>query len=84
MPRPADTYSHAQFEPVESDFRGETVRCVHCKQWTGSVRTLHRKKEHLMRCSAYAAWRAAGNGQELPPPNRYTSKRDSSSLADAE
>lgn len=83
MPRPSDHYTHAQFEPVESDFQGETVRCVHCKHWSGSVKTLNRKKDHLMKCRAYAAWRAAGNGQDLPPPNKYN-KRDSSALNDDE
>lgn len=77
MPRPADHYTHAQFVPVESDFQGETVCCAHCKIWTGSVKTLNRKKEHLLKCPAYAAWRAAGNGEDLAPPNKY-SKRDSS------
>ena len=68
MPRPPDHYTHAQFEAVDSDFLGETVRCVHCKLWTGSVKTLNRKKEHLLKCTAYAAWREAGNGQDLAPP----------------
>ncbi|KAF2485814.1 hypothetical protein BDY17DRAFT_111980 [Neohortaea acidophila] len=79
MPRPTDHYTHSQFEPIASDFQGETVVCVHCKHWTGSVKTLNRKKEHLLKCPAYAAWRAAGNGQDLPPPNKY-SKRDSFAL----
>ncbi|KAF7586844.1 hypothetical protein BBP40_008237 [Aspergillus hancockii] len=26
---------------------------------------------HLQKCPEYAAWRAAGNGQELAPPNPY-------------
>ena len=83
MPRPTDHYAHAQFEPVESDHRGETVRCMHCKQWTGSLKTLNRKKDHLMKCRAYASWRAAGNGQDLAPPNKYQ-KRDSAGVGEVE
>ncbi|KAM3424773.1 hypothetical protein BST61_g6754 [Cercospora zeina] len=76
MPRPPDNYTHAQFEHVESEHQGETVQCVHCRNWTGSVKTLNRKKAHLLNCPQYAAWRAAGNGQDLAPPNKYN-KRDS-------
>lgn len=61
---------------MEGDNAGETVRCVHCRTWTGSAKTLSRKKDHLLRCPQYADWRAAGNGQELAPPNTYN-KRDS-------
>ncbi|KAE8153719.1 hypothetical protein BDV25DRAFT_149026 [Aspergillus avenaceus] len=50
---------------------GGTVRCRHCKRWQGSARVLLRKKAHLQKCPEYAAWRAAGNGQELAPPNPY-------------
>ncbi|KJX96474.1 hypothetical protein TI39_contig623g00009 [Zymoseptoria brevis] len=77
MPRPPDHYTHAQFEPVESDHAGETVQCRHCRNWTGSIKTLNRKKAHLLTCTQYAQWRAAGNGQDLAPPNKYH-KRDSS------
>lgn len=83
MPRPTDHYTHAQFAPIESDFRGETVQCLHCKNWSGSVKTLSRKKEHLLKCPSYAAWRAAGHGQDLAPPNKYQ-KRDSAAMNDAE
>ncbi|PPJ58434.1 hypothetical protein CBER1_09284 [Cercospora berteroae] len=76
MPRPPDNYTHAQFEPVESEHQGETVQCIHCRNWTGSVKTLNRKKAHLLNCTQYAQWRAAGNGQDLAPPNKYN-KRDS-------
>lgn len=72
-----------QFAPVESDNKGETVQCVHCKQWTGNIKTLNRKKDHLLKCQAYLAWRAEGNGQDLAPPNSYN-KRDSSALGDGE
>lgn len=80
MPRPADTYTHSQFEQIDTNNLHETVQCLHCRTWTGNMRTLNRKKEHLMRCPAYAQWRAAGNGQELAPSNKY-SKRDSSVTA---
>ena len=83
MPRPPDVYTHSQFEPIESDNRGETVRCIHCHQWTGSVKTLNRKKEHLLKCTQYATWRAQGNGQELQPPNSYTPKRASDGIEGA-
>ncbi|KAF2720889.1 heme oxygenase-like protein [Polychaeton citri CBS 116435] len=74
MPRPADTYTHSQFESIDSEHNGETVRCVHCKQWTGSVKTLNRKKEHLLKCQAYARWRSDGHGQDLAPPNVYNKR----------
>lgn len=83
MPRPPDTYTHAQFEPIESEFQGETVRCMHCKSWTGSTKTLNRKKDHLLKCAAYATWREAGHGQDLAPANKYN-KRDSSAMNDDE
>lgn len=76
MPRPPDIYTHAQFEPVDSEHAGETVQCVHCHNWTGSIKTLNRKKAHLLNCPQYAQWRAAGNGQDLAPPNKY-SRRES-------
>ncbi|TKA37144.1 hypothetical protein B0A54_12005 [Friedmanniomyces endolithicus] len=72
MPRPPDTYSHSQ---------GDTVQCNHCKTWTSNVKTLARKKDHLFKCPQYAAWRAAGNGQDLAPAAPYN-KRDSSRLDD--
>ncbi|KAF7561373.1 hypothetical protein G7046_g2771 [Stylonectria norvegica] len=71
MPRPADTYTHDQFRPVDSANLGETVQCSHCKRWQGSAKVLSRKKAHLQNCPEYAAWRVAGNGQELAPPNPY-------------
>ncbi|RGP68311.1 heme oxygenase [Fusarium longipes] len=71
MPRPADTYTHDQFRPVDSANLGETVECFHCKRWQGSAKVLSRKKAHLQNCPEYAAWRAAGNGQELAPSNPY-------------
>ncbi|KAF7191124.1 putative transcription factor [Pseudocercospora fuligena] len=80
MPRPPDNYTHAQFEPVESEHQGETVQCIHCRNWTGSIKTLNRKKTHLMNCPQYAQWRASGNGQDLAPPNKYQ-KRDSTTLS---
>ncbi|KXT01263.1 hypothetical protein AC578_3798 [Pseudocercospora eumusae] len=80
MPRPPDNYTHSQFEPVESEHQGETVQCIHCRNWTGSIKTLNRKKAHLMNCPQYAQWRAAGNGQDLAPPNKYQ-KRDSTTLS---
>lgn len=79
MPRPPDLYTHSQFETVDSDHQGETVQCIHCRNWTGSIKTLNRKKAHLLNCTQYAQWRAAGNGQDLAPPNKYN-KRDSSTL----
>ncbi|TKA75085.1 hypothetical protein B0A55_05597 [Friedmanniomyces simplex] len=86
MPRPPDTYSHSQanavqFSLIDSDNKGETVQCKHCKQWTGNVKTLARKKDHLLKCTHYLAWRAAGNGQDLAPAAPYN-KRDSSHLED--
>ncbi|KAG8676088.1 hypothetical protein FPOAC2_02169 [Fusarium poae] len=71
MPRPADTYTHDQFRPVDSANLGETVECLHCGRWQGSAKVLSRKKGHLQNCPEYAAWRAAGNGQELAPTNPY-------------
>lgn len=76
MPRPPDNYTHAQFESVDSEHAGETVQCLHCRNWTGSVKTLNRKKAHLLNCPQYAQWRAQGNGQDLAPPNKY-SRRES-------
>ncbi|KAK3631181.1 hypothetical protein LTR56_014885 [Elasticomyces elasticus] len=81
MPRPPDTYSHSQFTVIDSDNKGETVQCNHCKHWTGNVKTLARKKEHLLKCPQYAAWRAAGNGQDLAPAAPYN-KRDGDHLGD--
>lgn len=77
MPRPTDNYAHGQFEAIESHTLNETVRCIHCRAWTGSGKTLHRKKEHLLRCPQYLQWRAAGNGQDLAPPNKYERKPES-------
>ncbi|KAK4504333.1 hypothetical protein PRZ48_005249 [Zasmidium cellare] len=79
MPRPPDNYTHSQFELIESEHQGDTVQCVHCRNWTGSVKTLNRKKAHLLNCPQYAQWREQGNGQDLAPPNKYQ-KRDSSTL----
>lgn len=79
MPRPPDNYTHSQFELIESEHQGDTVQCVHCRNWTGSIKTLNRKKAHLLNCPQYAQWRDAGNGQDLAPPNKYQ-KRDSSTL----
>ncbi|KAK4552923.1 hypothetical protein LTR86_010055 [Recurvomyces mirabilis] len=76
MPRPPDTYTHSQFTPVDADTKGETVQCNHCKVWTGNIKTLNRKKDHLLKCQAYMTWRAQGNGQDIPPANTYN-KRDS-------
>ncbi|TKA39915.1 hypothetical protein B0A54_10266 [Friedmanniomyces endolithicus] len=81
MPRPPDTYSHSQFSLIDSDNKGDTVQCNHCKTWTSNVKTLARKKDHLFKCPQYAAWRAAGNGQDLAPAAPYN-KRDSSRLDD--
>lgn len=76
MGRPADHYTHDQFEAVGP--AGDRCRCRHCRVWTGATGTLNRKKDHLRTCEAYAAWRAAGNGQELAPANHYnTAKRKS-------
>ena len=78
MPRPADTYTHSQFtiesENVEQP-RKATVRCNHCKVWTGNTRSLDRKKLHLTKCVPYCNWRAAGNGEELHPSQIYNNKR---------
>jgi hypothetical protein len=74
MPRPTDTYTHSQFTPTDPDnvdFRKSTVRCNHCKQWTGNIRSLDRKKMHLTKCIPYCDWRAAGNGEELLPSQIY-------------
>ncbi|KAF2633114.1 hypothetical protein BU25DRAFT_406368 [Macroventuria anomochaeta] len=71
MPRPTDTYTHSQFEQIDSVNLGGTVQCIHCRRWQGSARVLNRKKAHLQICPEYTAWRAAGNGQELAPPNSY-------------
>ena len=84
MPRPPDTYTHSQFisiDPENAKGQVETGRCIHCKTWTGNIRALSRKKEHLLKCGPYAEWRAAGNGQDLAPPNSYN-KRVSSGLDD--
>lgn len=84
MPRPSDTYTHSQFTAIESentDPRKTTVRCNHCKSWTGNIRSLDRKKLHLTRCVPYCNWRAAGNGEELQPSQVYnTTKRGRISL----
>jgi hypothetical protein len=61
-------------EAIDSNSVDGTVQCIHCKNWQGSARPLNRKKEHLLKCPAYAAWRAAGNGQEIPPPNPYSKR----------
>jgi hypothetical protein len=77
MPRPSDTYAHSQFEPVEPvdpDQTNSSVRCVHCKTWTGAGRSLERKKAHLLRCPQYGEWRAAGNGEELQPTQSYAKR----------
>ncbi|KAF2859392.1 hypothetical protein K470DRAFT_258877 [Piedraia hortae CBS 480.64] len=79
MPRPPDTYTHGQFMTVESDNKGETVQCKHCKNWTGNIKTLNRKKEHLLKCPQYLQWRSQGHGEELAPPNSYQ-KRDSDQM----
>lgn len=84
MPRPPDTYTHSQFTSIDPDNvngQAETGRCNHCKNWQGNIRALSRKKEHLLKCPQYAEWRAAGNGQDLAPPNSYN-KRNSSALDD--
>lgn len=70
---------HSKFALIDSDNKGETVQCVHCKQWTGNVKTLNRKKDHLLKCQAYIAWREQGHGQDLAPPNAYN-KRESSAM----
>lgn len=84
MPRPSDTYTHSQFTAIESentDPRKTTVRCNHCKSWTGNIRSLDRKKLHLTKCVPYCNWRAAGNGEELQPSQVYnTTKRGRISL----
>jgi hypothetical protein len=77
MPRPADTYAHSQFtpvEPVDPDPNKATVRCVHCNTWTGTGRSLERKKAHLLKCPQYGEWRAAGNGEELQPTQSYAKR----------
>jgi hypothetical protein len=77
MPRPSDTYAHSQFEPVEPtdpDPSKSSVRCIHCKIWTGAGRSLERKKAHLLRCPQYGEWRAAGNGEELQPTQSYAKR----------
>ena len=78
MPRPSDTYAHSQFAPVEpvdpTEANKSTVRCLHCKTWTGAGRSLERKKAHLLRCPQYAEWRAAGNGEELQPTQSYAKR----------
>jgi len=77
MPRPSDTYAHSQFtpvEPVDSDPNKSSVRCIHCKTWTGAGRSLDRKKAHLSRCPQYGEWRAAGNGEELQPTQSYAKR----------
>ncbi|KAK5134033.1 hypothetical protein LTR08_007038 [Meristemomyces frigidus] len=79
MPRPPDTYTHSQFTVIDSDNKGETVQCNHCKNWTGNVKTLNRKKEHLLKCPQYIAWRGNGHGQDLAPHNSYN-KRASDAL----
>ena len=74
MVRPVDTYAHSQFtpcDPSEWNPKSSTVRCNHCKVWTGVDRSLDRKKWHLGRCAQYGEWRAAGNGQELAPSHFY-------------
>ena len=83
MGRPPDNYTHDQFEPIPDANSVEgTVRCIHCKIWTGSIRPLNRKKDHLRTCQAYAAWRAAGNGQDIPPANPYNSSKRMSGTAE--
>lgn len=83
MPRPPDTYTHSQFELVQPGTTNETVRCIHCKRWTGGLKVLNRKKDHLSRCPQYIAWRSSGQGQDIPPPNAYN-KRDAIVLDDNE
>ncbi|KAK4540069.1 hypothetical protein LTR36_009810 [Oleoguttula mirabilis] len=78
MPRPPDT---AKFTLVDSDNKGETVQCNHCKNWTGNVKTLNRKKDHLLKCPQYKTWRAEGHGQDLAPANSYN-KRESGALGE--
>lgn len=75
MGRPCDHYTHGQFEPLDSANSSGTVQCKHCRQWTGAVAPLNRKKDHLRQCPQYLAWRAAGNGQEIAPDNPYVQKR---------
>ena len=78
MPRPSDTYAHSQFAPVEpadpTDPSKGSVRCIHCNTWTGTGRSLERKKAHLLRCPQYGEWRAAGNGEELQPTQSYAKR----------
>lgn len=86
MPRPPDTYTHSQFESIDPDNldgQAETARCIHCRQWQGNIKALNRKKEHLLKCPPYAAWRASGNGQEVPPPNRYTAGKSNKRARDS-
>lgn len=84
MPRPTDTYTHSQFTPVEGgnsdNPRSASVRCKHCNDWTGNVRSLDRKKMHLQKCAPYAAWRAAGNGEELQPSLLYRKRARASDV----
>ncbi|GAB7322508.1 hypothetical protein MBLNU13_g03438t1 [Cladosporium sp. NU13] len=53
MPRPSDSYTHSQFSIAEenADPRKSTVRCNHCRSWTGNIRSLDRKKLHLTKHS---------------------------------
>ncbi|KAK3109756.1 hypothetical protein LTR53_016633, partial [Teratosphaeriaceae sp. CCFEE 6253] len=81
MPRPPDTYAHSQFTIIETDNKGETVQCNHCKQWTGNTKMLARKREHLVKCPAYHSWRAEGHGEDLREPAPYA-KRKSGLLGD--
>ena len=80
MPRQADTYTHSQFEPAnrpDIDPNSTLARCIHCRTWTGSARSLSRKKDHLTICAPYAQWRAAGNGEELQPNLTYSKRKRS-------
>ncbi|WPH01646.1 heme oxygenase-like protein [Acrodontium crateriforme] len=77
MPRPTDTYTHAQFENLVGE--NDISRCRHCNAWKGTNKVLSRKKEHLLKCTPYLTWRAAGNGQDLLPHNTYN-RRDASGI----
>lgn len=76
MGRPTDSYTHSQFSITDenADPRKSTVRCNHCKSWTGNIRSLDRKKMHLTKCIPYCDWRAAGNGEELQPSQVYSKR----------
>lgn len=75
MPRPPDTYTHGQFEPVDIDNPSESVVCKHCHTYTRNVKALNAKKEHLLKCPQYLTWRAAGNGQDVHASLKCPSRR---------